>query len=68
MKHGTQRWVLVVLMLFGFVSNTYGFNWWGFDDLWRRAVGSEPTVYTVTDNGGEAFVVTDNGGEDYEVR
>jgi len=65
--HGLQRWVLVVLMLFGFVTNTYGWNWWGFDDMWRRA-GVTLTAFTVTDNGGEAFVVTDNGGENYEVR
>ena len=54
-------------MLFGFVTNTYGWNWWGFDDMWRRA-GVTLTAFTVTDNGGEAFVVTDNGGENYEVR
>jgi hypothetical protein len=67
MKHGIQRWVLVLLMLFGFVTNTYGWGWFGFDDFWRRG-STERTVYNVTDSGGEAFVVTDNGGEDYEVR
>jgi len=65
--HGLQRWVLVVLMLFGFVTNVYGWGWWGFDDIWRRATTAK-SVYTVTDAGGENFVVTDNGGENYEVR
>ncbi len=31
-------------------------------------VGSEPGIFMVTDNGGEAFRVTDNGGEDYNVQ